>query len=270
MFIDFLIGGISASISKTSLAPIELYRIQKQNYFLPNTTLRNVVKHEGIFGLWKGNGVNCIRAFPQYAINLSLFRNIKESNIFNIENKELLHFTCGLISGTTSMVLIYPLETCKTYLSLQTNKNKFNNIRDVLKNVHPRQLYGGVLMSVFGFAPWNAISLTSYHYYKNVKWFNYKIYDNLFSGGLAGITAISITYPTDLIRRRLQLQNFDTLVPKYNGILDCVNKVYKKEGLRGFYRGISGNYIKAFPNGAIQFYTMECLTKYLKPSHRDN
>ena len=74
MFIDFLIGGISASVAKTSLAPIELYRIQKQNYFLPNASLRKVLKTEGVMGLWKGNGVNCIRAFPQYAINLSLFR----------------------------------------------------------------------------------------------------------------------------------------------------------------------------------------------------
>ena len=48
MFLDFLIGGISAGVAKTSLAPIELYRIQQQNYFLPNTTLRQVVKNEGI------------------------------------------------------------------------------------------------------------------------------------------------------------------------------------------------------------------------------
>ena len=264
MFLDFLIGGISAGVAKTSLAPIELYRIQQQNYFLPNTTLRQVVKNEGILGLWKGNGVNCIRAFPQYAINLSLFRKLGEKNYFDIKNEVLLNFSNGLITGTTSMVIVYPLETCKTYLSLQTNKNKFNNIFDIFKNVKFSQLYGGVKMSVLGFAPWNAISLSSYHYYKKYLWFDNPITDKLISGGLAGITAISVTYPTDLIRRRLQLQNYDALVPKYNGILDCCKKIYAKEGIRGFYRGISGNYLKAFPNGAIQFYTMEFLTKKFK------
>tara|TARA_Y100000816_G_scaffold196974_1_gene144151 strand:+ start:5389 stop:6192 length:804 start_codon:yes stop_codon:yes gene_type:complete len=264
MFLDLLIGGTSAGVAKTCLAPIELYRIQKQNYFLPNTSLKEVYKKEGVRGLWKGNGVNCIRAFPQYAINLSLFRKLGEKNVFNINNEVLLNFTNGIITGTTSMVIIYPLETCKTYLSLQTNKNKFNNIFDIFKNVRFSQLYGGVKMSVLGFAPWNAISLSSYHYYKKCIWFNNEVTDKLISGGLAGITAISITYPTDLIRRRLQLQNYDALVPNYNGILDCCKKIYKLEGIRGFYRGISGNYLKAFPNGAIQFYTMEFLTKKLK------
>ena len=264
MFIDFLIGGISASVAKTSLAPIELYRIQKQNYFLPNASLRKVLKTEGIRGLWKGNGVNCIRAFPQYAINLSLFRELKEQNYLSIENKELLHFSTALLTGTTSMFLIYPLETCKTYLSLQSNKNKFDNIFDIFKKVRFTQLYGGVQMSLLGFAPWNAISITAYHYYKDIDWFKNETTNRLFSGGLAGITAISITYPTDLIRRRLQLQNFDPLVPRYDGIIDCCKKIYKTEGIRGLYRGISGNYIKAFPNGAIQFYTMEFLTKHLK------
>ena len=101
MFIDFLIGGISASVAKTSLAPIELYRIQKQNYFLPNASLRKVLKTEGIRGLWKGNGVNCIRAFPQYAINLSLFRELKEQNYLSIENKELLHFSTALLISSS-------------------------------------------------------------------------------------------------------------------------------------------------------------------------
>ena len=41
---------------------------------------------------------------------------------------------------------------------------------------------------------------------------------NLFAGGFAGMSAVSYTYPTDLIRRRLQLQGFDKTVPKYNGI----------------------------------------------------
>ena len=122
-------------------------------------------------------------------------------------------------------------------------------------------------MSVLGFAPWNAISLSSYHYYKKCIWFNNEVTDKLVSGGLAGITAISVTYPTDLIRRRLQLQNYDALVPKNNGIVDCCKKIYKLEGIRGFYHGLSGNYLKAFPNGAIQFYTMEFLTKKLKPKY---
>ena len=83
-------------------------------------------------------------------------------------------------------------------------------------------------------------------------------------GGTAGITAVSITYPTDLIRRRLQLQNFDKSVPKYSGILDCINKIVKSEGPRGLYRGLTATYIKLFPTIGIQFLAMERLNQCLK------
>ena len=77
MFIDFIIGGIGGIVSRSAVAPIELNRIQRQNYFIPNTTLKDVYKKEGIRFFWKGNGTNCTRIFPQLAINYSIFRNIK-------------------------------------------------------------------------------------------------------------------------------------------------------------------------------------------------
>ena len=76
--------------------------------------------------------------------------------------------------------------------------------------------------------------------------------------------SVSITYPTDLIRRRLQLQGFDNTVPQYNGILDACNKIYKTEGIRGFYRGLSATWLKTGPAVAIQFWTIGKLNKVLK------
>ncbi len=46
MFIDFIIGGIGGIVSRSAVAPIELNRIQRQNYFIPNTTLKDVYKKE--------------------------------------------------------------------------------------------------------------------------------------------------------------------------------------------------------------------------------
>ena len=47
MLIDFIIGGSAAVISRTATAPLELYRIQRQNYFIPNATIKDVLKKEG-------------------------------------------------------------------------------------------------------------------------------------------------------------------------------------------------------------------------------
>ena len=98
----------------------------------------------------------------------------------------------------------------------------------------------------------------------NTKIKDTKVDSKLFAGAFAGTFAVSITYPTDLVRRRLQLQGFDKTVPKYNGILDCCRKIFKSEGIKGYYRGLSATYVKTGPAVAIQFWTIEMLNKYFK------
>ena len=41
---DFFVSSIASIFSKTSSAPIELWRIQRQNPFIPHSTLKDVVK----------------------------------------------------------------------------------------------------------------------------------------------------------------------------------------------------------------------------------
>ena len=43
---DLIIGGLSGIISRTITAPLELFKIQGQNAYLPNTTLRDTIKNE--------------------------------------------------------------------------------------------------------------------------------------------------------------------------------------------------------------------------------
>jgi len=257
-----LIGGCSSIVSRTCTSPLELYRLQKQNRFIPGSSLKHILKNEGVLGFWKGNGVNCMRVFPQYAINYTIYRNVLKH--MELENKFHNIFASSFLAGSLSMLCIYPLETSRTFLSLQSNKNQYKNFLDIIKKVPFKNLYGGSMMSIMGFAPWNAISLTTFNIYKDLLHNNYEVQNpnlmKLVCGGFAGMTAISITYPTDLIRRRLQLQHFGCdSVPEYNGIIDCSKKVLKSEGLIGLYRGLPAAYIKTFPSLAIQMYMIDTL-----------
>ena len=124
-FENFFVSSVASVISKTSSAPIELWRIQRQNPFIPHSTLKDVIKKEGLRYLWKGNAINLLKGIPQYSINYALFKKLDN----NIDNK----LVSGIVSGSCSIGMIYPLETTRSYLSLQTNKNKYNGILDVLK-----------------------------------------------------------------------------------------------------------------------------------------
>ena len=72
-------------------------------------------------------------------------------------------------------------------------------------------------MSLLGFGGFSGLQYTSFYYINSLVKDTY--FDSrLVGGAFAGLFSVSITYPTDLIRRRLQLQGFDSSVPQYNGI----------------------------------------------------
>ena len=79
---------------------------------------------------------------------------------------------------------------------------------------------------------------------------------NLISGALAGCSSVSITYPTDLIRRRKQFFGKSVAVSGnavLPGYFDIVSEVFRKDGLRGFYRGLFCTYCKIIPSTAFVF-----------------
>ena len=85
--IDFLMGGVSAAVSKTAAAPIERVKllIQNQDEMLKAGRLSEpykgigdcfgrTIKDEGFGSLWRGNTANVIRYFPtQVWLNYTLF-----------------------------------------------------------------------------------------------------------------------------------------------------------------------------------------------------
>ena len=265
VFLDLWIGGVSALISRTFTAPLELFKLQRQNNFMPHSTLRAVVKKEGVHYLWKGNGVNCMRAFPQFSINYAVFEHANAHLFHSMENKQQRHFFSAALSGMTAMICMYPLETLRSRLSLQICHNHYDSMRDAVRKMPFKDLYKGLAMSLIGFGPYNALNFSLYFYFldtfenmeNNVK--------KLLAGGVSSTCAVTITYPTDLIRRRLQLQGFDAAVPPYSGIIDCTTKIVRKEGFRGLYRGLPATYIKIFPTTAIQFWVIgKCNEEFKK------
>lgn len=86
--IDFLMGGVSAAVSKTAAAPIERVKllIQNQDEMIKTGRLSEpykgitdcfarTIKDEGVLSLWRGNTANVIRYFPTQASlsTISLF-----------------------------------------------------------------------------------------------------------------------------------------------------------------------------------------------------
>lgn len=51
---------------------------------------------------------------------------------------------------------------------------------------------------------------------------------------------------------------------QYAGVIDCVSKVFQKEGLSGFYRGCATNLLRTTPSAIITFTTYEMIHRFLQ------
>jgi hypothetical protein len=65
---------------------------------------------------------------------------------------------------------------------------------------------------------------------------NNVLFTSLLSGAVAGVVGVSSTYPLELIRVRMQVQQNREM---YSTFMDCLKKTVRGEGVRGLYKGMA-------------------------------
>ncbi|KAG6457532.1 mitochondrial glutamate carrier 1 [Manduca sexta] len=92
----------------------------------------------------------------------------------------------------------------------------------------------------------------------------FSLLPKIINGGIAGIVGVSVVFPLDLVKTRLQNQ---TVGPKgekqYKSMLDCFKKTYAAEGYFGMYRGSAVNIILITPEKAIKLAANDMFRHYL-------
>jgi solute carrier family 25 (mitochondrial folate transporter), member 32 len=86
-------------------------------------------------------------------------------------------------------------------------------------------------------------------------------------GAVSKIIASTVTYPLQVLKARLQQRadaleitpdgNVRAVKRNYQGVLNSVRKMWKQEGLAGFFRGCIPNAIRVAPGSAITFLVYE-------------
>ncbi|CAH1401910.1 unnamed protein product [Nezara viridula] len=79
----------------------------------------------------------------------------------------------------------------------------------------------------------------------------FSLLPKIINGGIAGIIGVSVVFPLDLVKTRLQNQP-DGEKKMYKSMFDCFKKTYKAEGYFGMYRGSAVNILLITPEKAIK------------------
>ena len=98
-------------------------------------------------------------------------------------------------------------------------------------------LWRGNLINVLKITPESAIKFSAYEQIKALmgQEGSTQLPPSLkfISGTLAGFISQSTIYPMEVLKTRLALRK----TGQYNGVSDCVRKIYGQEGIKAFYRG---------------------------------
>ena len=83
-------------------------------------------------------------------------------------------------------------------------------------------------------------------------------FQKFISGSLAGFITQSTIYPMEVLKTRLALRK----TGEFDGIVGCVRKIYKQDGIKAFYRGYVMNSLGIFGVGVDLALYETLKTKY--------
>jgi hypothetical protein len=96
-------------------------------------------------------------------------------------------------------------------------------------------------------------------------------------GALAGLVAQTVTYPLEVTRRRMQtigLVGTDTALAEIGNrtiptvapptIRETIRSLYAEQGVRGFFKGVTMNWMKGPVAFGISFTTFDFVKKFLE------
>ncbi|EJD40916.1 mitochondrial NAD transporter [Auricularia subglabra TFB-10046 SS5] len=90
----------------------------------------------------------------------------------------------------------------------------------------------------------------------------HKWYSSFLAGGAAGFVSSVATCPLDVIKTRLQAQRVHHAGEGYLGVAGTVRQVFVRDGLKGFYRGLSPTLLGYLPTWAIYFSVYDSIKKH--------
>ncbi|KAH8267557.1 hypothetical protein KR026_001075 [Drosophila bipectinata] len=286
---DFMMGGVSAAVAKTAVAPIERVKLllqvqevskqisQDQRYKGIVDCFIRIPKEQGFGSFWRGNLANVIRYFPTQALNFAFKDVYKSVFLGGIDKHKQFwrHFAGNMASGgaagATSLCFVYPLDFARTRLAADVGKGgnrEFNGLIDCLlkvaKSDGPIGLYRGFIVSVQGIVIYRAAYFGFYDtcrdYLPNPK--STPFYVSWAIAQVVTTVAGIASYPFDTVRRRMMMQSgLKKSEMLYKNTAHCWLVIAKTEGIGAFFKGALSNIIRG-TGGALVLALYDEMKKY--------
>jgi len=284
---EHLLAGISGgAISTLILHPLDLMKIRfavsdgrtaVPQYSSLTSAFYTILKQEGVRGLYRGVAPNVWGSGSAWGCYFLFYNSIKnwiQAGDLEQPLGAKLHMVAAAEAGVLTLLMTNPIWVVKTRLCLQygteqpnmVSSRYYKGMTDALVKIYRtegiRGLYRGFIPGMFGVTH-GALQFMTYEEMKAFYNQSRKLpFDNklttveyLCFAAISKLVAAAATYPYQVIRARLQDQHHS-----YAGTWDCINKTWKFEGVRGFYKGCAPYLLHVMPNICLVMLIYEKFT----------
>ncbi|KAI1978625.1 Mitochondrial succinate-fumarate transporter [Ophidiomyces ophidiicola] len=249
-------------------------------------TGQEIVRRETVLGLYKGLGAVLSGIIPKMAIRFTSYGWYKEM-LADKETGKLSssrNMLAGLAAGVTEAVaVVTPMEVIKIRLQAQSHsladpldtpkyRSAPHALLVVLKEEGFGALYRGVSLTALRQGTNQAANFTAYTELKKLlqEWQpEYKelpSYQTMFIGLISGAMGPFSNAPIDTIKTRLQKTPSEPGQSAISRIVSISRDMFKQEGARAFYKGITPRVMRVAPGQAVTFTVYEFLREKLEKS----
>ncbi|XP_061359574.1 mitochondrial arginine transporter BAC2-like [Gastrolobium bilobum] len=183
-------------------------------------------------------------------------------------------FVAGGFGGIAGVISGYPLDTLRIRQQSSNAGSAFSILRHMVSREGPASLYRGMCLPLVSVTFQNALVFQTYAvlsraFDSSVSAKDPPSYKSVALGGVGtGALQSLLLSPVELVKIRLQLQNTGKLTEPQKGPASVVKSIWKKEGLRGVYRGLGITMMRDIPSHGFYFWTYEYMREQFHPGCR--
>ncbi|KAF2220045.1 mitochondrial carrier domain-containing protein [Elsinoe ampelina] len=268
-------GAFAGVAEHTVMYPIDLLKTRMQviNASTVYTGIGNAIstvsRAEGYLSLWRGISSVILGAGPAHAVYFATYEVVKQAMGGNAAGHHpLAAATSGACATIASDAFMNPFDVIKQRMQVHgsTYRSVTHCARDVFRNEGLRAFYVSYPTTLTMTVPFTAMQFTAYESISKLvrRRQGYDPLTHCLAGGLAGGIAAAVTTPLDVIKTLLQTKgnSTDREIRGAKGLFNAAGIIARREGAKGFFRGMNARVVTAAPSTAICWSAYEVAKAY--------